>query len=134
MIRHISSVVAGLLTAFVIIAMVEWVNSLLFPLPETIDTSDYEALSVYMQDIPGGALLMVLLAYLTGTTGGAWIATVISRGLNWPAMLIGSMLMGAGLFNVLMISHPAWFVIGTVIVFLPAAFLGYVIAHRTHTF
>lgn len=60
------------------------------------------------------------------------IATFISGRSNMQAALItGAVLMVGGIMNIIMIPyHPQWFIIADVFMYLPFAWIGYMVAKK----
>ena len=125
MARRILSVIAGLLVAMVVITGVEAVIPLLYPVPPGLDMKDPAAFKVYVAALPIGALLMVILAHSLGALVGAVVATLIAgRASIWPGMIVGALVMVAGIVNLFQISHPVWFSVVDLLLYLPAAYGG----------
>jgi predicted MFS family arabinose efflux permease len=78
-----------------------------------------------MADVPAGALLLVLLARGVGTFAGGWLAARLApRAPLSHAMIVGLILLAAGVMNMVMLPHPLWFWFPGVALFLPAAYAG----------
>lgn len=122
MIRALLAVAAGIAVAFGGIALFQSLGHQLYPPPEGLDPSDPEAFAEIVGQMPVGALLMVLLAYALGTFCGAWLAARIA-GRPFPALLVGGVMMLAGISNLAVIPHPLWFMVLSVLVFVPSAWL-----------
>ena len=69
--RSVGAVLLGLLAGFVVIFSIQLVSTRLYPLPDGIDPGDQAALARAIAEIPPGALLMVLTAYLGGSIVGS---------------------------------------------------------------
>lgn len=124
-IRNVLAVLAGVVVAVILIALVEAVGHLVYPLPEGIDPNDSESLKAAMSRIPAGAMAFVLFAWAVGTLAGGWVATrIAAKGTVLHAMIVGVILMAVGALNMLMIPHPLWFWIVGLLLFLPAAYAG----------
>jgi len=70
-------------------------------------------------------LLFVLAAWAVGSFGGAAMAAFIAR--RAPIMhglIVGGILLAAGVANLVAFPHPLWFTIVGVLEFLPMAWLG----------
>jgi hypothetical protein len=121
MIRSILAVVAGLVLSFAIVVLVQGLSAILYPLPPGVDVNDPASLRAAMADVPAGALFLVALAWFVGTFAGAWVAARVAlRAPSAHAFAVGGILTLAGVANLLMLPHPAWFwVLG-----LSAAVLG----------
>ena len=109
-VRSILAVVVGMLSAFVLIALVQIIGVRVYPPPPGVDRTNLESMKVVMAQIPLGALLFVLLSYTVGSVGGGWVAARFApKGRMMHAMTVAALLFGAGLMNLMTIPHPAWF-------------------------
>ena len=110
--RMILGVVAGLVVGIVLIALMEGVAHKLYPVPGNININDKASLQQMMMNMPLGAYLMVLLAYICGALGGGITATVIDKsGKYLPALVVSGLLLLAGVANFAMLPHPLWFMV-----------------------
>lgn len=109
--RRVLATVAGLLVGMVVIGAVERIGHLVYPPPPGIDLHDRAALEKLIAEAPAGALLFVACAWLCGTLAGTALArTIEGPGRTIAAVLVGVLLLLAGIANLLMLPHPAWFV------------------------
>jgi hypothetical protein len=130
--RSLLAVVLGLIAAGLVIAAVEGIDSVVFPLPAGVDPSNRESLAAAMADVPVGALLLVLLGWCVGTFAGAWVAArVAGRAPLLHGLILGGLLLAVAVLNMLALPHPAWFWALALSVFLPAAYLGVRMARST---
>ena len=123
--RKILAVVGGVILGGVVVFVVEWISSKVYPLPPGLDLNNREAMKAYVAALPIGALLFVLLAYVLGSLAGGWLAAKIARDsrLHLP-LTVGGVLLFFGIINLVTIPHPLWFAMVSILVFLPAAYLG----------
>jgi hypothetical protein len=129
--RSVLVVILGTVVAALLGAGVEALGHLVYPPPPGLDPSDPDSIRAVMANIPLGALLFVLLAWGIGTFVGAWLAARLAgRAPVVHGLLIGGLLLAAGVATMLWIPHPAWFWVAGVAVFPVAAFLGVVVASR----
>ncbi len=125
MLRSVAAVVLGLLVGMIVIGLIEMVSILIFPLPVGLNMNDPAAVKAAMANIPRGALLLVLLAWVLGTLASSGVAVLIARRAPWVyATILGIFFLLCAVANMLMIPHPAWFWALSLVLFLPAAFLG----------
>jgi len=123
--RTIAAVVTGLVSAIVVITLVEAVGHTVFPPPAGIDPMTPEGMSAIVAQMPTAALLFVLVAYLCGgMAGGAAAVKVAGSGQVLAALVVGSVLTVGALFNVMTVPHPIWMSGASVAIQLPAAWLG----------
>ncbi len=79
MLRNILALLAGLIGAVVVIGAVQYVASLVYPLPAGIDVNDSAAITAAVANMPAGAFVMVLIGYALGTLGGTWTAARLAQ-------------------------------------------------------
>jgi len=116
---------------FVVVFGVETLNGRIHPPPAGVDLADPAALRAAMADLPASALVIVLAGWALGSCIGGSVAAKF--GGTRPvrnALIVGAILMAAGVTNLFMLPHPLWFNVLGLIVFLPAAWAGGRIAGR----
>jgi hypothetical protein len=125
MARRVLSVFAGLMVGFLCVALIEAVSSRLYPLPAGVDVSDIEAFRAHVQTLPIMAFVLVLVAHVVGSFAAGFTCVSVSRQM-WKTgpIIIGVLLLSAGVTNLVMIPHPVWFALVDILVFIPAALLG----------
>lgn len=126
MARNFVAVIIGLTVAGAIVWTIEMTNYNMHPLPPGLDVTDKEAMTEYIKTLPAMAYVMVLLAHILGSIGGAWVASIVAASHERKiAIGIGAFLLVMGAINLLMIPHPTWFMIADILVYIPCALLGY---------
>lgn len=104
------SLAAGIAAALVTIIVIETVGHSLYP-PPALDGTDTEAMRAYVDGLPVGAKLIVLIAWLAGTIDGVFVAGLVNRTrFGLCAAVIGALVLTATLANLAMIPHPLWMV------------------------
>jgi hypothetical protein len=135
-VHRILAVVIGLIVAFPLVAAVEALGHVIYPPPPGTDLSDPEALRTIIGKLPTGAIVVVLVAWALGMFCGAFCAGYFARrmivGSNpWIyAFIVGGLLMAAGIYTMVMIPHPLWFVIAALAIFVVFTSLGAMLAQR----
>lgn len=110
MLRSILGILLGLVAAVVVVAVVETINVLLFPLPEGVDPNDPAALAKLIAAAPAYKLALVPLGWLVAALVGGWVAAKLARRAPYVhAFIIGGFLAAAGILTMVMIPHPMWF-------------------------
>jgi hypothetical protein len=123
--RSVLAVLAGLIAGSVLIAAIEGVSSLIYPLPSGLDPNDYDALRRYVDELPVGAFLFVLAAWAVGSFAGGWIAARLAgRAALAHGLIVGVFFLAAGLVNLLMIPHPVWMWVGGIAVLAGGGYVG----------
>ena len=112
MIRQVLAVLLGVVTAFALVALVEWMGHMMYPVPEGLDVNDPVEMARYIRDLPAGAFVFVLGAWGVGTLAGGWVACVVMKDkpLLYASIVGIAVLIGAAI-NVFTIPHPVWFTI-----------------------
>ncbi|HNR66645.1 MAG TPA: hypothetical protein PKN04_01320 [bacterium] len=119
------AVMSGVLVGLVMIMAIESIGHSLFPLSEEVEFIDPASLKQVMHFVPLPALLSVLAAWLLGSFSGGFLASLLAPAKRTAhALTAGMALMLAGIVNLLLIPHPAWFILAGILLFLPAAWLG----------
>jgi hypothetical protein len=110
----------------IVISMIQRLSHSLYPFPPGFDPGDRGALAARMRSAPSGALIMVLMSYIAGSFAGGLITALIAGTDKVKmAMITGLFFLVAGIANlVLMPGHPVWFMILTVLIYLPMAWIG----------
>lgn len=123
--KNILSVIAGLITGFLVIMLIEFIGHKMYPLPPGFDLSlaDRETKGLLMEIMPSGAFMMLLLAYTLGSFSGGVVSSVISKKIRQPLIVGGALTLG-GIANLIMIPHPVWFAIVSLLVYVPFALAG----------
>jgi hypothetical protein len=119
--RAVVAVVAGLIAAIVLIAVIEAVGHSYYPVPGHLDpfSPDPEVQAEFrnfVANLPLGALLFVLGAWIVGTFAGGWVAAYVAA--VRPAVfanIVGVAILILCFINLAMLPHPIWFIVATVI-------------------
>ncbi len=131
MTRNILAVVFGVVTAVMLIMIVETAGHFVYPPPSNIDFQDMQAMAEYVDTLPLGALLFVMLAWETGTIGGGLVACFIARKRAMVyASIVGGMVLFATLYTLITIPHPMWFSITSVIAIAVATWITGIIGRK----
>lgn len=119
--RNTLAVLAGIVTAFLVVMLVEMLGHRLFPVPAGLDFNDKAAMAAFVRTLPVGALLCVLLAWVSGSFSGAWLAARLAVSRR-PLLsgVVGLFVLAASITNLMMLPHPLWFSI-TAVIAVPAA-------------
>jgi hypothetical protein len=124
MVRTILSILAGLITGFILIFSMEALTHSFYPAPPGMDFNNPEAVEQFMSNLPMGAMLMVLLGYMIGSYAGGLVAAQVAlEGHIRNAVIVGALLTGSDIVNMLTVPHPAWFWV-SLLVYIPLAWLG----------
>ena len=108
--------VAGVGSAFLVIAAIELVAHAVYAPSVMPDVSTPEAMAANVDAMPLGAFLLVLAGYVAGTVVGGIVGIVVARrhAMRFACLAGGMILLGAIAVFVRM-PHPTWFVVATLV-------------------
>ena len=126
MLKKILSVMLGLAAGVVTIFVMQSISYVMFPPPAGLNLNDPDVLKEYVKNVPFGAMLALIIGYAIGAFAGGFTARLVykSGGKGIP-LIIGALLTIAGVMNMVMIPHPFWFWIVSLMVFIPSAIAGH---------
>jgi hypothetical protein len=135
--RSVLSVFVGSIVAMVFVMAIQFVGHQLFVVPLPPDLKDPEALVDAIGNlmaegrIPLGALVAVLIAWCAGSLSGAFVAAKLAtRAPRVHGLIVGAMILGSSVLNLVMLPHPIWFAVAALL-FVPAsAWLGATLGAR----
>jgi len=126
--RSIVAVVAGFIAASIVMMIVETINGhVLYPELGNAASgmTDREAIRGLMAAAPVGAFLVVIAGWILGALAGGWVtARLAPQAAAQHGLVLGALLTLAGVANNLMIPPPLWFWVVSLIVLMPAAYVG----------
>lgn len=129
MARTLLAVFAGLAVMLVTVAALEALGHALFPAPPGLDFDDPERLRRVMELLPPAQLFAVLAGWVAGAALGAFVAARLAREYRFSAALsVGAVMLLLVVANLVMLPHPWWMAIGSVLLPLPSAWLGWRLA------
>lgn len=122
--KRILALPAGLGAAMALTVVVESLGHALFPAPPPPPAGDARAYAAFVETLPAGAFVMVLLAHAAGTFGGAWTAMRLGGPVGKRLALVVGLLMVAGtVANLLAVPHPTWFALADIALVAGVAWL-----------
>jgi hypothetical protein len=122
--RGLAAIIMGLIVAFVVTFGIEWINTLMYPLPPGTDLRNPAAMKAAMAALPAAALVIVLAGWFVSALAAAWIATRIAQGSAVPAVVLGALLLAAAFGNLMLFPHPVWFWVVALLLYPTAIWLG----------
>jgi len=126
MLKKIIGVIAGLIVAFLLMMLFEYLNSLIFPFPAGMDLNNLAAVRAYSQTLPWTAYLMVIAGWVIASFFGGFVPGKYIPASDIVAPLIIGILLTAGsVGNFIMLEHPIWVMVIGVLVFIPMTVAGY---------
>ena len=110
MVRTVGGIAAGVVAAFVTVAVIEYVGHIAFPFASEGEMAVQPALEA----LPLGIKVIVVLAWFAGALVGGALAARIS-GTRWTAWAVGGLVALAGIANIFLMPHPVWMQIAAVV-------------------
>lgn len=123
MLKKILAVIVGIAVGILGIMLIQGVSGQMYPWPEGLRLNDKDGVKQYINTLPIGAFLMVILSYVVGSFFGGMAAKSLSK-LNQSAIIVGGVLTLAGLANAMSVPQPLWVSILSLLAFIPIALLG----------
>jgi hypothetical protein len=128
-IRNAIGVIAGVITAFALIWLIEKLGHAIYPPPVDLDFSDPAAVRPYIATLPLYALLFPMLAWMIGTFIGSLLACFIGTARPLAlAGIVGGLVLAATVANLIVIPHPLWFSVLSILAIVASAWLAMRIA------
>jgi hypothetical protein len=114
--RAILAVVAGCVLSVLVVVGLEALGHLIYPPPEGVDGRDPAAVRAVVAQMPVGALVILVFAWILAAGLGAWLATKLSgTGKTWPGYVVGGVTLAATAVNLWTIPHPIVVVLAAVV-------------------
>ena len=78
--------------------------------PEDLAFENRQQMNDYMQNIPAGALIFVILAWFIATFVGGLVSCYIAKGASMMmAFFVGLLIFFGALSSLMILEHPTWF-------------------------
>jgi hypothetical protein len=124
MVRNVAAALAGIVTAFVMIMLIENLGHIIYPPPTDLDVSNPDVMRPYIATLPFLALLFPMIAWVVATFAGTVVACKI--GTANPllfAATVGGLVLAGTIANLIMIKHPLWFSLLSLIAIIASAWI-----------
>ncbi len=126
MIRNIISIILSVIVAVIVFIINEHFLHQQFPLSPKLDLNNNESLALFIEMMPISAFIMVYAGWVIGSIlAGTTIKFVSNENNIRNPIISGIILTLFGAYNFYLVPHPLWFVIISVISFIPCVLLGY---------
>jgi MFS family permease len=112
--RRTIGVVAGVVSALLIVGVVQAIGHRLFPLPARLDTNNIDDVRQMIGLMSGSALSFVLLAYFLGSFIGGWVGLRIAQWRVAP-WIVSLVILAGAIWSLVMIPHPLWVMVGCLV-------------------
>ncbi len=124
MIRNIAALIAGIITAFASIYLIEMLGHTIYPPPPDLDFSDPDAIRPYIATLPIIALLFPMFGWFIGAFAGSLVANFCGDAKPYVyAAAVGGLVFAATVANLILIPHPLWFSITSLLGIIASAWL-----------
>jgi uncharacterized protein YacL len=129
--NRLISIVAGAFAGWLVVYIGESVLNGILPTSTDINLSDKAALKNYIQGLPAHYFVFLLLTWAFSSFLGGFVTGKFAKS-NWKraCLTTGGILMIGNIANFIMIPHPIWVNIISVIMYLPLSYLGGKIINR----
>lgn len=126
MVRKIFALLAGFVTFFVLVSIVQAISAGIYGMPTPEEMVNRELMSVFIARMPTSAFILLAFAYILGSFGSGFVMRKIAKldSLVLP-LIIGIFGTTAWAFNAYMYVHPVWVTVMGFLCFIPFAILGH---------
>ena len=126
-------IAAGLLTAFIIMMVFEYINSFFYPLPEGLDSNDTAAVHAFTASLPWTAYILVFLGWAFGSFKAGCVTTYLASERTYRrSLVVGLILIALGIANHFMIGQDVLVTLLSLPVFMIGTFLGHRYLRHVH--
>jgi len=120
----IAAIGFGVISSILILHIMQFINISLYPVGDKVMEFSASVYADFIKDNPV-FLIGILFSNLTGSFFGGAVArlthpTVTIQSAGW----VGLVLMGLDIYNLLSVDYPLWFWLLSLIIYIPAAWLG----------
>jgi hypothetical protein len=114
-----------------VISLCEWIVGKIYPAPSMADFDNAHALSRLVSQMPRGTYFLLLVGYAIGSFSGGFAATIAGgREDIVLSVATGVVLMAAGIINLFQLPSPLWFMIASLLIYVPFSVLGYLVGMK----
>jgi hypothetical protein len=131
MVRSILGVMAGVIVGFVLVAISDASTMIVATPPPGLDYNDSAAMSAYSESLPLSAFLIMLVGHAVAAFAAGFVAAWIARRTAViHGLIVGILLLTAAVANLASFYHPTWFWVAEILIYVPAACAGSLLAPR----
>lgn len=126
MLRLISSIIVGVVIAFVIVMAGDMLSQSMAASagPAPTDMNDRAAMRAYVAGLPMTVFITMLATWTVAAFAAAAFAARFGRRGAWPGWVAAGLFLCATAANLLLIPHPAWMAIAGVLLVVAAGWFG----------
>jgi hypothetical protein len=120
------SILTGCAAGIAVIFVMDMLGHQMFPPPPELSLQNPEDLKKFIALMPVGAFLLLLGgAFLGSFVGGIVSAWIARENKFMNVIIVGVVLTALGVLNFMMIPHPMWFMIASLVIYFAGALGGY---------
>lgn len=127
MLRGILGIVVGLVAGVLMTFVAQLAGHMIYPPPPGMDLNDPALLQAFMEQVPMGAKVGVLVAWALGIFVGSTVAILVAQRQSWAAWVVSVVLFAMALYTMTVIPHPDWMLwaatLGTLVSAIAAAYI-----------
>ena len=132
MLRTLLAVVAGVITAMLLMFALEAAGLMLFPPPAGLQINNEADLALLLEMSSTGKKAWVVFGWAMASLTGGWVAARISRlHPRGAALAVATLIVIGVVMNAMAIPHPLWMNALGLLLPVPMALLGARLARRT---
>ena len=125
MYRVFLAIVGGLVLAGCVMLIAEPIANSIYPPPTGMDRYDRASIKAYWKEVSTGYLVCIPLRWGLATFVGTWLAGAMARRARWlHSILVGLVMMGAGIAMLSLFPSPGWMWVMGLAVFPIATLFG----------
>jgi hypothetical protein len=129
--KYVLPVVVGAMSGMILIVLGQIGIFHLYPLAADTDLYDAESLAKAVKHMHVATYILLLINYCICSLLAGIIATLVAqRTTARPAVVIGIVLTLSGVYYVVNMPYPLWYSILNLLVYMPFAYLGYLIVRK----
>jgi hypothetical protein len=134
MLRSILAIIVGVSAGFVTVIAGDYLIHFMEPPPADMKPGDSAAFAAYIDSIPFFVLLVMQVVWLGSSFLGGFAASAVDKP-NWrrSTMITGLLLFAAAAVNMVMIDHPVWMWVVSLMLYPPFAWVGGGLAQKLST-
>ena len=126
MVRNILGFIAGFVVAYCVSELIQLINYLVVPLPVGFDPQLTAFYREFIAQMPAYGHLLIGVSYLIGSLmSGAVVGLVITDHSKVIPVGVAILMMLLWTARFVVIPHPLWLVLVTLLIFIPATIYGY---------
>lgn len=103
------SVLAGVIAGGLAVALIEMINSSVYPMPLDLDTTDMAKMTEYIKSLPNAAFTLVIVAHAIGALVAGLVAGMVAKtGRMNVGLIAAAIMLVFTILNYIFIPHPTW--------------------------